>query len=415
MPYLKPKIALIGVNGIGVQHRKCLAQLHAEEMVDWSAVADPALANDPVLSEELLQRGVRIHPNLNALLTDESDLQALVIATPVPLHEDMVKSALSRGLDVLLEKPPVPLLSQLDNLLILPGADRVAVAFQMICSREIRRLKNWIEDGQLGTLREIRLAAGWPRPTSYYQRAAWAGQMLLNNTPVFDGPLCNALAHLTQNALFLAGPATGFCAEPTKVIGEFYRARPITGHDTVAVRSRLPDGTLVSAAFSHATHTYRPFTIEVVGSQDVALISSDGQQLQSGKRGIVNDWKADDEPQAFLALYRDFATFVQGKQASPCTPLRNTRGFLLTTNAALLSSGGIREIPSSETCIHGEGDAANYEVKGLHDLIERSARDGSLFSETETSWALPGVPVSTANLPTLDLALLTNHGSIAGT
>ena len=169
----------------------------------------------------------------------------------------------------ILEKPPVPLIQQLDALIEADTNNRVAVGFQMIASESVQRAKQLIVEGKLGDIQDIRAAACWSRTDSYYNRASWSGKMTLRSEPVFDGPATNALAHLIHNIMFLASPQRDGFDEPIEVQGELYRARPtIQSYDTACLRGRFESGTVFVAAFTHATEQQFPFVLEVHGSKD---------------------------------------------------------------------------------------------------------------------------------------------------
>ena len=148
----------------------------------------------------------------------------------------MAMACIKRGIYVILEKLPVPLLSQFESLIAADVDRRVRVGFQMIGSQCIRSLKEILADHRLGELMEIRAGACWPRLDDYYSRADWAGRMTVAGRAVFDGPATNALAHLVHNVMFLGGDGFSDFAMPVEVEAELYRARPIKSYDTACLR-----------------------------------------------------------------------------------------------------------------------------------------------------------------------------------
>src|ERR1051326_6205877 len=231
--------ALIGAGGMGGAHLHALQTLEAEGEVRLVAVADPFADRLAYTKAELDCKGVRWHADYQEMIESEGALDAVSICTPIHLHERMAKAALARGLFVYLEKPPVPLIQQLDALVKLDTQRKIAVGFQMIGSRFVRQLKRWKTDGALGDVSAIRVSVAWPRLTQYYQRASWAGGMMLNGEPVFDGPPTNANSHLVHTIMFLAGDKMDEFVMPTEMEAELYRARPIPSYDVACMRGKL--------------------------------------------------------------------------------------------------------------------------------------------------------------------------------
>jgi predicted dehydrogenase len=390
---------LVGAGGYAVRHREALEILQAEGRVLLVAAADPGFAASHELAAPFTERGVHCYLSDEAMIAEEGGLDAVIIATPIPLHFAMVKRGLARGLKILLEKPPVPLLSQLDALLALPGSDGVAVGFQHICSPPVRRMQELIESGALGALREIRAGACWPRLDDYYLRARWAGRLLLDGEPVWDGPATNALAHVIHNAMFFAAAPGERFSVPASVRGEFHHARPIEASDTVALRARFAGGPVFTAAFTHATKESLPFRIRVLGTAGSAEILDDGKSLAVNGEPV----SCETAELPIITLQRDFLDFCTGCIPRPATSLADTRGFLTLTNGALEAAGAIRTIPAPFAARHEARGLTGYEVSGIADLVVRTLDDGELFSEAGAPWAASSAETGVASLRGLDL------------
>ena len=373
--------------------------MQKEDLCEWIAAADPVLGPDPELLATLKGDGVRCYEDYVHMLDSEPDLQAVVIATPIPLHFSMLQNCMKRGVKILLEKPPVPLLGQLDMLVEDKESARVAVGFQQICSREVRELKRRISAGDLGEIREIRVAACWGRDDKYYERAPWAGRLMLGARPVFDGPATNALAHLIHNIMHLASAELNGFAVPSTIRGELYRARRIESYDLVSLCGTFANGATFSANLTHATREYMPFQIEIIGTEGIARIAEDGRSLHVAGEAVT-EW-GEAEPNPSLALYRNFLGFCSGKLSRPATLLSDTRGYLLATNGALVSSGQIRDIPDNQIEVTGN---APVHVKGLREAVREAFSNGRLLSELGIPWAATTPAVDCSRMPPLDLA-----------
>ncbi|XHR27176.1 MAG: Gfo/Idh/MocA family protein [Chthoniobacteraceae bacterium] len=385
--------ALIGIGGFGRQHFRTLCDM--ERRVCLAAVCDPTLGRFPELSAELTGRGIRLYEDYCDMLERETDLTSVTIATPIPLHDRMARACLERGVFVYLEKPPVPTLGQLEELIRMDAKRRIAVAFQMVEADWSQQLKRWLADGRFGQLREIRVGVCWPRTSRYYNRAGWAGRMSVDGEPVFDGPATNALAHLIHNIMFFAGEGMDDFNCPLEVQGELYRARPIEGYDVACLRGRFASGCGFNAALTHASQNKFPFQIEVIGTTGWARVSEECEVLESSFGTMHCNM---DTPTLVARGYAAFFDYVEGIRPRPSTLLADARGYSLATNAMLVSSGGIHSIerPWAECLESDDGDV--YQVSGLDEAIAASLQSPLLFSEKGLPWAVKSRPVSTADV-----------------
>jgi predicted dehydrogenase len=97
--------------------------------------------------------GARTTSRYEDLLEDEA-VDAVVIATPVPLHYPMAKQALDAGKHVLVEKPPAMRAVEMDELCAL-AAERDLVLLPghlLLYHPGVRKLKELVDSGELGDL-----------------------------------------------------------------------------------------------------------------------------------------------------------------------------------------------------------------------------------------------------------------------
>ncbi len=395
------RYALVGTTVIGAYHLAAIQQMEREGSVCLAAAADPVLARLPDLRAELEGRGVRIYLDHAEMLRSEPDLDVVVIAAPIPFHLEMTLACLEKGVFVYLEKPPVPLIQQWEMLCAADKQRRVGVGFQMIVSRWVEAIKQAVVAGKLGELREIRIGACWPRLDPYYKRNGAAGKMSVGGKPVFDGPATNAMAHLIHNAMFLASSQTGGYAVPLEIAAELYRARPIESYDVACLRGRLDSGVTFTAALAHATEEALPFLFEVRGSDGWVRVSDDGGRFESSFPCEIGG--AETAEELIEKTHRQFLAFVRGEAAGPATSLLDTRGYLLATNGALLSSGGIHSIDPPYTRTYPPGEGTGYDVPGLREAVMESVKTGALFSELGVPWSVKTPPISVKDLRRLEL------------
>jgi predicted dehydrogenase len=399
------RYALIGTTGIGGYHLAALREMAAEGLVKLAAVVDPALAHLSDLRSAISLEGTRIYFDYREMLRSESALDVVVIAVPIPLHLEMTLACLEHGVFIYLEKPPVPLIQQLDTMIAADTRGRIGVGFQMINANWVQKVKQSLIQGKLGRLVSIRIGSCWPRLDHYYERNTSAGKMSVRGEAVFDGPATNALAHLIHNVMYFAGAEEDEFDVPVEITGELYRARPIESYDIACLRGKFRSGVSFSAALTHATELPFPYRVEVQGTEGWARVSRDGDVLESSFTKPVD---CRETTQTLVdKTHRQFLDFVRGKAVRFASSLIDTRGYLLATNGMLLSSGGIHAIDESYVRRYKREEEIGYDVEGLREAVKSSVQTGKLFSEMGLAWAVKTSPVSVENLKTLSLCTQT--------
>ncbi|MDR1190711.1 MAG: Gfo/Idh/MocA family oxidoreductase [Verrucomicrobiales bacterium] len=401
------RLGLIGAGGMGRAHRRFIRQMEQEGRARLTAAADVSAAALAEVAAEFNDRPPACFSDYRELLA-AADVDAVVAVTPIPTHFAIAGAVIRSGIPLLLEKPPVPLLGQLRELLTLDAGRPVAVFFQHVCSRGVQLVRRALRDGKLGCLREIRTAAGWPRGRVYYQRAPWAGKMAADGEPIYDGPVTNAMAHFLHNVLYLAGQRDDTFARPVTVSGELYRAGKVESFDTAALRATFADDVQFTALFTHACGRQFAHVTEVRGDLGWARLHEDGSTTSSLPE--LTTPKPADEHDAFLNCYRDFLDFHQRRAARPMTRLVDTLPFVATTNAILSSSGGIHPVPGELVKTWRRDNDEGADLDGIHDLLAAVLTRAALPSEQGLAWAKAGRPLTVADLPPLTVADLVRLG-----
>ncbi|MET8244404.1 Gfo/Idh/MocA family oxidoreductase [Streptomyces sp. NPDC005202] len=141
-------VAVLGAGRMGADHIRRLDQVVSGARV--AAVADP----DTARAEEAVDgiEGVSVHDDAVAAL-DAPGVDAVLIASPGPAHEEALLAAFARGLPVLCEKPMVP--DPAGALRVVEAEARLGrrlaqTGFMRRYDAEYRRLKSLLESGRLG-------------------------------------------------------------------------------------------------------------------------------------------------------------------------------------------------------------------------------------------------------------------------
>lgn len=385
------RLGFVGIGGYPLNNLRGFLPMEQEGLVRIVALADPSAPALKVAQE--LCPAARVFAHYADLL-DQVELDAIVISTPIPFHEEMALTAMKRGLFLFLEKPPVPLLSQLRRLLASEGSDRVMVGFQHMYSSALREAKELILGGRLGEVRRMFSYGIWPRGAEYYNRASWAGKLSLGLRPVLDGPCTNACSHFINDLLYLGGGSLESFAMPSWIRGELYRARPIPSYDTGSISGVLEEGQVeIFAAYSHASDVLKAVDLEVVGTRGSLSIRSDGKFL------VRPDGSTRDQPDAGrIAMWRAFVAFAMGEVEANLTPLRAMTSYVTATNLMFQSSAGIESIPSHLFQIQNQPSANDqYVIPDLPTVAEKAAKTGCSLAEAGAKWARETGPVLLAD------------------
>jgi predicted dehydrogenase len=311
------RLGFIGAGGYGRTQLDGFLPLQAQGFVQITALADSSPAILMTLNELPELRSAKCFTDYRDLLAFEQ-LDAVIITVPIPLHEEVTLAALERDLVILLEKPPVPLLSQLERLIEADVRGRVMVGFQHIYSKIIRGLKRELIGGRIGKIQSLSAYGLWPRDTAYYERSVWAGQLAWKGNPVLDGPCTNGFAHFINLLLYLAGAREESFALPSQVTGEAYRARPgLPTYDTGCFTGVLENDVRAFFGFSHACETLSPVEVRIEGEEGRVRLFHDCEALQFGDEPAVRGDCGREE------MRRAFVAFATGDASQNQTSLRS--------------------------------------------------------------------------------------------
>ncbi|MGX1547280.1 Gfo/Idh/MocA family protein [Streptomyces adustus] len=141
-------VAVLGAGHMGADHIRRLAHVVSGARV--AAVADPdaGRAKEAVAGLD----GVVVHTEVEAALAAPG-VDAVLIASPGPAHEEALLAAFARDLPVLCEKPMVP--GSAGALRVVEAEARLGrrlaqVGFMRRYDTEYRRLKSLLDSGRLG-------------------------------------------------------------------------------------------------------------------------------------------------------------------------------------------------------------------------------------------------------------------------
>jgi UDP-N-acetyl-2-amino-2-deoxyglucuronate dehydrogenase len=198
------KTAIVGCGKVGHLHANALKTL---EESNWVAVCDERADRAAAFAQ---QYGVKPYSDV-VTMVKEAGVQAVVIATPHPIHASPALAAISAGAHVLVEKPLASSLKDCDAM--ITAANKANVKLGVMSQRRwyppVQRVKAAINAGMIGRpVLGMVVILGW-RDQAYYQSDPWRGKwnsegggVLVNQSPHqldilqwFMGPIDEVFAY----------------------------------------------------------------------------------------------------------------------------------------------------------------------------------------------------------------------------
>jgi len=148
------KLVKVGVVGCGYWGPNLIRNLRQAPDCHLKVICDA--------SESRLNHMRRLHPDVATTtrfqeMLEDTELDAIVVATPVQFHYEMAKAALSVGKHVFIEKPMARTELEAEELVSL--ADRkglvIMVGHTFLFSPAVRRMKEVIDAGEIGQAQYI--------------------------------------------------------------------------------------------------------------------------------------------------------------------------------------------------------------------------------------------------------------------
>lgn len=188
------KFAVIGMGRIGRLRAETVAENPATELV---GVAD---VDKAVVDGAAGALGAKAYTDYRAMI-DASGLDAIIVSSPVQLHEEMCAAAFDAGCHVLVEKPLAPHADACRR--IRDGAHAagkvLAVGFNHRYYPSVKFLKSCIVEGRIGTLDHVRVFGGHDGLNNLIADWMYEGEIC------GGGAMMDAGIHMTDLARYVAG------------------------------------------------------------------------------------------------------------------------------------------------------------------------------------------------------------------
>ena len=412
------RVAIMGMGGFAGEHHDAVRRLESEGVCRLVCTCDPRMEAFAERREVLQFAGRKVGTFADyreMLAACGSSLDAVTIPTPVPLHAPMHRACVERGLAVYLEKPPPLDYRELEGMIAaaLPVPSQTNVGFNYIIEPHRQALKARMLAGEFGVVRRVTTAAVWPRPVQYYERAAWAGRLMMEGRLVLDSCMGNALAHMVHNALFFCGRGQLMSwGKVHAVTAELYRAHRIEGTDTVFVAAETQDGPCLRVAMSHA-HQGQGWEEETTECERAVITYQVNARDEGGacQRFVIRWGDGREEsgvsriPDYLDRNLRQYFAYLGGEANRPVTRLEDSRPFVHLNDLAYIASGRITTVPDSairKSSVAGKDWVA---IDGIEAIVRRFGDTGELPSSQGVPWATLGRRVAFSDLGLLESAV----------
>ena len=288
---------LIGAGGIAQTYAQAFAK---SENLKLAAIADVRLSAATALAESC---GARVYESYQDLAKNESNLDAVIVATPPNSHAEIVKFFCERNINVLCEKPLC--LSTAEAETMIAAAAKSNVVFTMASKfrycADVITAKSLIASGVLGEI--VGLENAFTSRVMMDQR--W------NSNREFSGGgvLIDNGTHSVDIIRFLLG------AIESVIAVDAGKTQNLQVDENVKMFARTTNGVLASVDLTWGINKELPNFISVFGTNGTLHI---GWRESKYKLNSNPDWTifggGYDKVQAFTAKLENFAAKINGAE-----------------------------------------------------------------------------------------------------
>ncbi len=198
------RMGLVGAGGAASEHQRGFVDCPEALLIGVTAGSAPEIA------EAALRWQIQGYANLDTMLEDPR-IDAVIIASPTPLHVAHAVAALHAGKHVLLEKPVAPSCEEIQQL------EAVAATHRLICMpghndvyySPLWRARDLLKNGDLGTLVYANFAALHTIPPAV--TVSWRTSMPR------EGALADSGVHQIYQAHYVLGQPCSVVAQMARV------------------------------------------------------------------------------------------------------------------------------------------------------------------------------------------------------
>ena len=200
--------------------------IHAARGADLVALA----TSDPEKARPFnaFRPGLQVHDSYDALLADPG-IDAVYVPLPNHLHVEWTLKALAAGKHVLTEKPIALHATEIDRIIAARDASGLlaAEAYMIVFHPQWQRAREWLEAGEIGTLRHVDVA---------FSFCLTDLDNIRNRPDTGGGSLRDIGVYTMGSARFVTG------AEPTEMVAQIIRDNGIDSYANISAVMQGPTG-----------------------------------------------------------------------------------------------------------------------------------------------------------------------------
>ncbi|AEV34246.1 putative dehydrogenase [Owenweeksia hongkongensis DSM 17368] len=240
MPQAEINFGIIGLGHIGKRHSEMIER-HPEAKL--SAICD--IKNPENLGAEIAS--TPYYNNIDEMLSQENELDAVVVASPNGLHAEHALKCLDAKKHVVVEKPMTLTKADAEKVIYkaLNVHKQLFVVMQNRYSPPNIWLKELIESGKLGRIFMVQINCYWNRDGRYYTGDNWHGSKDLDG-----GTLFTQFSHFIDIMYWLFGDITNIEGR----LADFNHKDLTTFEDSGVVSFEFVNGGLGSINYSTAVY-----------------------------------------------------------------------------------------------------------------------------------------------------------------
>ena len=269
-----------------------IAQRHAEHITNngiLKAVCDIDFAKAVELRDKY---NASVYNSIDALLSNEKDVDVIAICSPNGLHAEHTIKCLDAGIHVLCEKPMAINVHDCGEMIKAAERNnkRLFAIKQNRFNPPVAAVKSAIDEGKLGKIYSIQLSCFWNRNEDYYKNS-WKGTKNLDG-----GTLYTQFSHFIDLLYWIIGDVKRTHA----IIGNFAHENIIEFEDTGVVALEFYNGTIGTI-----NYTVNSFGKNMEGSLTIfgekGTVKIGGQYLNELEYQNIHDFEFKDLPKGNTA------------------------------------------------------------------------------------------------------------------
>ena len=388
-------ILLIGIGGYGNLYSGALLDNMNNDKYYIKGIVDPKPENSKHY-ERIIKLEIPIFSKIEEFY-EKRTADLAIISSPIHFHATQSIYALSKGSNVLCEKPICATKQDAEKMIEAKNKSGkfLAIGYQWSYCSAMLNLKRDILSGKFGRAQRLKTLVLWPRDEMYYSRG-WAGKLTDGKgNLVYDSVANNATAHYLHNMFFILGNRLDKATSLKSVQAELYRANKIENFDTTATKIITEDGVEILFIAAHPTasivgpcfeYQFEKGKIYYELSPDISkntikAIMNDGTEIDYGNPSVT---EAEKLWVAINAVNNNAVITCFAETALP---------HISCINAMQESVPSIKEFPVD--LVKTKGTPAVTFVEGLDKILLDCYHTWKLPSECGIPWASVGKTINT--------------------